>query len=328
MPGEPVIINDRLIVEGGWIARPGARVFNQYKPPTLELGDADKAGPWCDLVRKLWPDEAEHLFDYFAHRVQRPGDKINHALVLGGAPGIGKDTVLAALLQAVGPWNVQSISPPAFVAQFNAYARAVVLVINEARDNEYDRYKFYEHMKIYAAAPPDVLRVNEKYIGEYYIPNLCAPIITTNYKTNGIYLPADDRRHFVAWSDLTEADFTDAYWQSLLALVRVTAASATSPRGWPAATSLPSTPRRRRPRPRPSGPSSMTAERRKTPSWPTRSTSSKTPPWSRSTKSSARPPALSSRGCTTVRTAASFRIASRPAAMSRCATPTTSRACG
>jgi hypothetical protein len=89
-----------------------------------------------------------------------------------------------------------------------------VLVINEARDNEYDRYKFYEHMKIYAAAPPDVLRVNEKYIGEYYVPNLCAPIITTNYKTNGIYLPADDRRHFVAWSDRTEADFTNAYWQS------------------------------------------------------------------------------------------------------------------
>jgi hypothetical protein len=25
-------------------------------------------------------------------------------------------------------------------------------------------------------------------------------IITTNYKTDGIYLPADDRRHYVAWS--------------------------------------------------------------------------------------------------------------------------------
>jgi hypothetical protein len=123
MPGEPAIIHDRLIVEGGWIARPGARAFNQYKPPTLELGEADEAGRWCDLVRKLWQDEAEHLFDYFAHRVQHPGDKINHALVLGGPPGIGKDTVLAALRQAVGPWSVQSISPPAFVAQFNAYAR-------------------------------------------------------------------------------------------------------------------------------------------------------------------------------------------------------------
>jgi Family of unknown function (DUF5906) len=212
MPGEPVIIHDRLIVEGGWIPRPGARAFNLYKPPTLELGEADEAGQWCDLVRKIWPDEAEHLFDYFAHRVQHPGDKINHALLLGGSPGIGKDTVLAALFQAVGPWNVQSISPPAFKKDFNGYARAIVLVVNEVRDSEYDRYQFYEHMKIYAAAPPDVLRVNEKYMGEYYVPNLCAPIITTNHKTNGIYLPAEDRRHFVAWSYLSETDFAATYW--------------------------------------------------------------------------------------------------------------------
>ena len=215
MPGEPAIIQGRLIVEGGWIPRPGARAYNLYKPPKLEPGEADEAGQWCDLVRKIWPDEAEHLFDYFAHRVQHPDDKINHALLLGGSPGIGKDTVLAALLQAVGPWNVQSISPPAFTKDFNGYARAIVLVINEARDSEYDRYQFYEHMKIYAAAPPAVLRVNEKYMGEYYVPNLCAPIITTNHKTNGIYLPAEDRRHFVAWSDLSEADFTAAYWSRI-----------------------------------------------------------------------------------------------------------------
>ena len=30
----------------------------------------------------------------FAHRVQRPWEKINHALVLGGLQGIGKDTIL------------------------------------------------------------------------------------------------------------------------------------------------------------------------------------------------------------------------------------------
>jgi hypothetical protein len=40
-------------------------------------------------------------------------------------------------------------------------------------------------------------------------------IITTNYKTDGIYLPADDRRHFVAWSDLSKEDFEPEYWRSL-----------------------------------------------------------------------------------------------------------------
>jgi hypothetical protein len=34
-------------------------------------------------------------------------------------------------------------------------------------------------------------------------------------KTDGIYLPADDRRHYVAWSDVTKEDFTSEYWTSL-----------------------------------------------------------------------------------------------------------------
>ena len=40
-----------------------------------------------------------------------------------------------------------------------------------------------------------------------------ASIITTNHKSDGIFLPADDRRHFVAWSDLDKSDFTDDYWK-------------------------------------------------------------------------------------------------------------------
>ena len=50
-------------------------------------------------------------------------------------------------------------------------------------------------------APPDVLRVNEKFLREYYIFNVIGFIITTNHRTDGIYLPADDRRHYVAWSE-------------------------------------------------------------------------------------------------------------------------------
>ena len=50
-------------------------------------------------------------------------------------------------------------------------------------------------MKAYTAAPPDVLRVDEKHLREYSVLNVCGVIITTNHKTDGIYLPADDRRH-------------------------------------------------------------------------------------------------------------------------------------
>ena len=56
---------------------------------------------------------------------------------------------------------------------------------------------------------------DEKHLREHYILNCCGVILTTNYKTNGIYLPADDRRHYVAWSDLTKEDFTSEYWDDL-----------------------------------------------------------------------------------------------------------------
>src|SRR5262249_53117899 len=34
-------------------------------------------------------------------------------------------------------------------------------------------------------------------------------------KTDGIYLPADDRRHYIAWSNFTKEDFTPAYWNQI-----------------------------------------------------------------------------------------------------------------
>jgi hypothetical protein len=90
------------------------------------------------------------------------------------------------------------------------------LRINEGRDlGDIDRFKFYDHTKIYTAAPPDVLRVNEKHLKEYYVLNCLGLIITTNHKTDGLYLPADDRRHYVAWSNFAKEDFSKEYWNAL-----------------------------------------------------------------------------------------------------------------
>jgi hypothetical protein len=60
-----------------------------------------------------------------------------------------------------------------------------------------------------------VLRVNEKHLKEHYVPNVSGVIFTSNYRTDGIYLPPDDRRHDVMWSELTAADFTEGYWTGL-----------------------------------------------------------------------------------------------------------------
>jgi hypothetical protein len=76
-PGYPMLIKDRLVVDGGWIGRKDVTCFNHYRPPRIQPGDASKAGPWLEHVHKIYPDDANHIIVWLAHRVQRPGEKIN-----------------------------------------------------------------------------------------------------------------------------------------------------------------------------------------------------------------------------------------------------------
>jgi hypothetical protein len=215
-PGLPMIIQNRLISDGGWIEQPGASCFNLYRPPVIARGNAAKAKPWIDHARYVFGDDADRIIMWLAQRVQRPGEKINHALVLGGSQGVGKDTLLEPVKYAVGPWNVAEVSPQQMLGRFNGFIKSVILRVSEARDlGDADRYAFYDHSKTFTAAPPDVLRVDEKNLREYSVPNVTGVIITTNNKTDGIYLPNDDRRHFVAWSDKTKEDFPEGYWNKL-----------------------------------------------------------------------------------------------------------------
>lgn len=215
-PGQPPFIPDRLVVLGGWIERPGVNTLNLYRPPIIQRGDAADADPWLDHVHTVYPHDADHILRWLAHRVQRPGEKINHLLVLGGVEGIGKDTLLEPLKHAVGPWNFVEISPHNLLGRFNVYLKSVILRISEARDSgELDRFALHDRLKIYAATPPDVLRVDEKHLREYYVFNCCGLIITTNYRTDALYLPATDRRHYVAWSPRAKDDFTPDYWTTL-----------------------------------------------------------------------------------------------------------------
>ncbi|WP_020508651.1 primase-helicase family protein [Bradyrhizobium sp. WSM2793] len=218
-PGEPMMIKNRLVALGGWFEHPGASMLNLFRPPAIIPGDASMATLWIDHVRKVYPNDADHIIRWCAYKVQHPEAKINHALFLGGGPGVGKDSLLEPVKRAVGPWNFVEVSPQHIIkSNFTDYLKSTVLRISECRDlGDFDRFAFYEMMKTIIAAPPDVHRINEKHRPEYYIPNVNGIIITSNYLTNGVYLPPDDRRHYVAWSDCTQGDFKDGYFDQLWA---------------------------------------------------------------------------------------------------------------
>jgi hypothetical protein len=216
-PSEPQIVRDKLLLDGGWLEQPGDVVFNTYVPPAVRPGRADGAGRWLEHIRLVYPADADHLLTWMAFKVQYPGEKVNHAIVLAGASGIGKDTLLRPLIWAVGPWNVREASPREIVgSQNNGYLQCVILRVSEVRDlGEASRFAFFEQMKTIEAAPPEVHSVVDKWVKAHPVANVCGVIYTSNHKEGGMHLEADDRRHYVAWSDLTKADFTADYWRDL-----------------------------------------------------------------------------------------------------------------
>jgi hypothetical protein len=142
------------------------------------VGDPAQADRWVQLVKRVYPDDRDHIIRYFAHGVQRPGEKINHALFLGGAPGIGKDTIIEPVKRAIGHWNFGEASPQDFFNTFTRFLRSVVLRVNEGHDlGDIDCFKLYDRMKTIIAAPPDVLKINEKHLREYYVANVRSVII-------------------------------------------------------------------------------------------------------------------------------------------------------
>jgi DNA polymerase len=118
-PGEPELIRNKLAVEGGWVNKTGTTTLNTYRPPVIEAGDATQARRWVEHWHAIYPDDADHAIAWLASRVQHPEVKINHAIVLGGAPKIGKDTLLEPVKRAVGEWNYRDVALSNLISRNN-----------------------------------------------------------------------------------------------------------------------------------------------------------------------------------------------------------------
>jgi hypothetical protein len=221
-PAEPRIIRGRTITNGGWVDKHDCTTLNEYRAPVPKEGGVPaKAKPWLDLIRKLYPENVEHLLNWFASKVQFPGTKIQHALVLGGGQGIGKDSLLKPVYEACGRWNCQNISPHALVDGWTGHVKSVILTIDEAADtgadekDQINRRKFYEQTKtLIADTGSGTLEVNEKYMKKHKVFNVVGVIFTTNSQF-ALYLAPDDRRHYVCWSLAKPSDFNLEFYTQL-----------------------------------------------------------------------------------------------------------------
>jgi hypothetical protein len=228
MTSDPSIEEDYLkghdCRNGEIIEMAGAALFNTYRRPTIELGDARCAGPFVEHVRRIFnkAGDADQFLNYMAHRVQKPWEKPRFALLIAGGQGVGKDTAVEFCCPAIGVWNVANIDPSAFESSFNEFAASTLVRISEAANlHEMSKWAFNERTKVLIAGSPDTCEINPKYGQKYSVRMYCGVIITSNHLASGIYIPPDDRRYDVieaatmAEINLTQEDARRAYFSDL-----------------------------------------------------------------------------------------------------------------
>ena len=193
-PGESILCaRDGLVYGNRW---------RDARPPAV----AGNVQPWLTHVERMIPDEREraHVLDVMAFKVQNPHRKINHAVLHGGAPGAGKDTLWAPFLWAIGGdalINVSLVRNEELTSQWGYALETEVMVINELRQSEAkDRRALENQLKPLIAAPPDMLPINRKGLHPYMALNRLFVLAYSNERV-AINLPTEDRRWFVIWSD-------------------------------------------------------------------------------------------------------------------------------
>jgi hypothetical protein len=171
---------------------------------------------WLEHIAFVYPQEADHIVQWLAHRVQHPGGKVNHCLDFIGHQGIGKDTILAPVITAIGSQNFKQITAKIFYnSEWNDFLQSVILRINEVHDlGGESRYGFYDATKDVITNPPETHRINSKHTPQYAAMNVCGVIMTSNH-LDALYIHPDDRRHFVCVSTRTKEEFAPGYFDSM-----------------------------------------------------------------------------------------------------------------
>jgi hypothetical protein len=180
---------DRFVDEDGFEA------LNLYRPSRVTATHG-AVGRWLELLQHVIPEDPprEHVLNFFAHLAQRPGVKVNHAIVLGGGQGIGKDSVLKPIIDAIGPHNVGIVTPHELDSSFNDWVLNKSLLLVQELAAFHNR-GLANRLKPLLAEPPHVLRINRKFLPAFDVPNLVNVIMMTN-STAPLAIEPDDRRFF------------------------------------------------------------------------------------------------------------------------------------
>lgn len=183
--------------------------INTYINDT-NVGIPGDAGPWLELFEVLgWGGaKRDHVMDFLAYTIQHPEEKINHAIILGGGQGIGKDTIVWPIIRAMGR-NANTIQGSDLLTGFNSYLlNTKLLQINEIDAGNYVQAQAISNkIKGFVTAPPETISINEKMVPSFSIQNKVNVIMGTN-ETRPLIMAMDSRRYYFLWSYLNIHDMS------------------------------------------------------------------------------------------------------------------------
>jgi len=211
MPGAARLVQDE---------KGRGQVLNTWRAPQVAgLGNPGSVGPedvrpWLDHLAYLFPDVRVQntLLDYMAHALQKPGEKVNFAVVVVGVEqGTGKDSLFVPLWHGLGEENVAFISPDHLAGRFNPWLVTQMVVVEEM--SAFDKRQIYDRVKPLLVAPPQHVVVEQKYMAPMTIPNQQLWLFFTNHE-DAFALENSDRRFWIiqTFASPREADYYQTLW--------------------------------------------------------------------------------------------------------------------
>ena len=187
------------------IGRQKTRVINAFLPTDIGF----RAGVPTDFLAHLdylfgnQPDVKEYLIEYMAFRLQNPAVKMSVIPVIGGKPGIGKDAqLLQPFFRLLGLHNVSELTASKLASDFNDFLTYPTLYLGEFSLAGRDGEKLYDRLKDFSSPNPVQVTINPKYGKTYKTEVGPCFVATTNNRHSLEHVPTDDRRFFIAWSDV------------------------------------------------------------------------------------------------------------------------------
>ncbi|MEY9881778.1 primase-helicase family protein [Bradyrhizobium sp. USDA 329] len=188
LPGEPEISHDR----------DGCRVLNLWTPPPWDgEGYTEEPTVFLEHLAYIFDNDSaaiEHVLNFLAHLVQRPQERVGHALLITSeAKGIGKSTLGTVVRRLVGEQNSRVAQTKDLKSSFDGWliGKLVVQV-----DEVYEAGNWDLANKLKPLITEPTVSANIKYGPQLEIENYARFIMFSNHSAP-LNIEEGDRRYFV-----------------------------------------------------------------------------------------------------------------------------------